>query len=213
MGFIYKITNQINNKVYIGQTITPIKQRMYKHYSNAKKAKTGIDFAINKYGKENFLVEEICKCKNEELDDLEKFYIQKYNSYYNGYNLTMGGQDTTTSLQLNKNEVIEKYLELKNVKQTADFFHCCEKTISNLLHQNNIEIKRYNVENLNTRINCKKIKIIELDKDFDSITDCGIWLIEHGYSNASSKEIAYKGVSRVLRGERKSQCGLHFEYL
>ena len=89
MGFIYKITNQINNKVYIGQTITPIKQRMYKHYSNAKKAKTGIDFAINKYGKENFLVEEICKCKNEELDDLEKFYIQKYNSYYNGYNLTM----------------------------------------------------------------------------------------------------------------------------
>ena len=39
MGFIYKITHQINNKVYIGQTITPIKQRMYKHYSNAKKAK------------------------------------------------------------------------------------------------------------------------------------------------------------------------------
>ena len=107
----------------------------------------------------------------------------------------------------------KRVLELKNVKQTADFFHCCEKTISNLLHQNNIEVKRYDVENLNTRINCKKIKIIELDKDFDSITDCGIWLIEHGYSNASSKEIAYKGVSRVLRGERKSYCGLHFEYL
>ena len=81
MGYIYKITNKINNKMYIGQTITTIKERMYKHYSNAKKATTGIDFAIGKYGKENFIVEEVCSCLDEDLDDLEQFYIAKFDTY------------------------------------------------------------------------------------------------------------------------------------
>ena len=102
MGFIYKITNKINGKVYIGQTITPIKNRMYKHYSQARNGKniTGIDAAIKKYGKENFEVEQILECPNEDLDLQEKFYISKYNSFENGYNLTIGGQLSTTSLNL-----------------------------------------------------------------------------------------------------------------
>ena len=61
MGFIYKITNLINGKIYIGQTITSISQRMNRHYTNAKTNNhaTGIDGAIKKYGRENFKVEEI----------------------------------------------------------------------------------------------------------------------------------------------------------
>lgn len=63
---------------------------MYKHYSNAKKAKTGIDFAINKYGKENFsvrILEEI-DTNQEDLDTKEVFWIEFYNAvkskeYYN----------------------------------------------------------------------------------------------------------------------------------
>ena len=62
MGYIYKITNKINGKSYIGQTITPIRVRMYKHYSQSKIATTGVDYAIQKYGRENFTVEQICKC-------------------------------------------------------------------------------------------------------------------------------------------------------
>lgn len=75
MGFIYKITNKINGKVYIGQTIMPIKNRMYKHYSQAKNGKniTGIDAAIKKYGKENFEVKQILECPNEDLDLQENF--------------------------------------------------------------------------------------------------------------------------------------------
>ena len=220
MGYIYKITNKINNKMYIGQTITTIKERMYKHYSNAKKATTGIDFAIGKYGKENFIVEEICSCPNEDLNDLERFYIAKFDTYNTGYNLTIGGQDSTTALNLNEQEVISKYLEIKNVNKTAEYFKCCNKVISRILHKNNINVlHNNNIQNL-TKGHCfkenekvKAVKIIELDKDFPSLKECAQWLIDNNYSKANSMEMARKSLSRVLTGERKSYCKLHFKYL
>lgn len=220
MGYIYKITNKINNKMYIGQTITTIKERMYKHYSNAKKATTGIDFAIGKYGKENFIVEEICSCPNEDLDDLEQFYIAKFDTYNTGYNLTIGGQNFTTALNLNEQEVISKYLEIKNINKTAEYFKCCNKVISRILHENNIKVlHNNNIQNL-TKEYCfkenekiKAVKIIELDKYFPSLKECAQWLIDNNYSKANSMEMARKSLSRVLTGERKSYCKLHFKYL
>ena len=220
MGYIYKITNKINNKMYIGQTITTIKERMYKHYSNAKKATTGIDFAIGKYGKENFIVEEVCSCLDEDLDDLEQFYIAKFDTYNTGYNLTIGGQDSTTALNLDEQEVISKYLEIKNVNKTAEYFKCCNKVISRILHKNNIKVlHNNNIQNL-TKEHCfkenekiKAVKIIELNKDFPSLKECAQWLIDNNYSKANSMEMARKSLSRALTGERKSYCKLHFKYL
>lgn len=183
MGYIYKITNQINNKMYIGQTRTPIKVRMYKHYNNAKKANTGIDFAIQKYGKHNFKVEQICECSNQKLDDLEKYYIKYYDTYNNGYNLTTGGQSSTSQLNLNEQEIINKYLENKEVTITSlcKEYNCCDKTISNILHTNNIKIRhKNNIENIlhnnKSRFkkgdNVKPVLIVELNKKFSSLTEC-----------------------------------------
>lgn len=54
-GIIYKITNLINGKCYIGQTVTTIKSRFSKHFycSKGKNIRSGISQAINKYGKKN----------------------------------------------------------------------------------------------------------------------------------------------------------------
>ena len=70
MGYIYKITNLINNKIYIGQTINSLKTRMDKHISKAysKSDVTGIDGAIRKYGCENFVIDLIYECPDEELN-------------------------------------------------------------------------------------------------------------------------------------------------
>ena len=46
---------------------------------------------MDKYGIENFIVEELCECANEELSSYEIQYIEKYNTYSNGYNATKGG--------------------------------------------------------------------------------------------------------------------------
>ena len=221
MGFIYKIPNKINGKVYIGQTITPIKNRMYKHYSQARNGKniTGIDAAIKKYGKENFEVEQILECPNEDLDLQEKFYISKYNSFENGYNLTIGGQLSTTSLNININEAISKYQEIKSVEETAKYFNCCSETMSKLLKANGIEIKKHlNLDNLKNGCKFKEgdhtkaVKIIEFNFTFNSLKDCAQWLLDNGYSNAKNMELARKSLSRALNGERASYCGLHFEF-
>jgi group I intron endonuclease len=94
-GIIYKATNKINRKIYIGQTVKFLHRRISSHISNAMIEKECCYFhsAINKYGPENFKWEIITKCYScEELNRKEKLFIKKYNTFKNGYNLTEGGK-------------------------------------------------------------------------------------------------------------------------
>lgn len=89
--FIYKITNIVNKKIYIGQTIRPIKQRFQRHITDALNNVLDTHFAraIRKYGKEAFIVEEIDNAKSqEELTEKEIMWINYYDSTKNGYNET-----------------------------------------------------------------------------------------------------------------------------
>lgn len=218
-GIIYKITNILNNKVYIGQTIMTLKSRWNKHKSKSRYSNEGLYGAMQKYGIENFIIEEIIKCPVEELNNLERYYISLYNSYEDGYNRTLGGDagDIVGARYLNEEDVINKYQELKYITDTAKFFNSCPMTISNILHRNNIEIVYKPKITGNTRhnlpIHYKKIIIVELNKTFDSLLECGQWLIDNKYSNASTANYARKSISRALTGERPTYCGFHFEYL
>ena len=212
MGYIYKITNKLNGKSYIGQTTTSINIRMYKHYSNAKQATTGIDFAIQKYGKDNFKVEQICECLDECLDDQERYYIHYYNTYQNGYNLTIGGQDISTKLLLDEQQIIKDYQSGLFIKDLAIKYNCCEKTISNILHNNNIPIRRGIGKQFSGENNSKAVTIIELKQTFNSLKECAQWLMDNGYSQAKDVDTTRRSISRVLCGDRKSYCKLHFQY-
>lgn len=92
---IYKITNRINGKVYIGQTIYTLEHRWKQHLKNARNGvKTHFYSAIRKYGEENFEPEIICSADTkEELNLLETHYIQEYNSIDVGYNMIDGGNN------------------------------------------------------------------------------------------------------------------------
>jgi hypothetical protein len=85
-GVIYCITNQINGKKYVGQTIVPLRKRMSRH----KYAESAIGNAIRKYGFDNFKVEVLHEARQEVLGDIEKECILNHDSMYpNGYNLTL----------------------------------------------------------------------------------------------------------------------------
>ena len=87
--FLYKITNLINNKVYIGQTIHPDK-RWWEHKQRAKTHNYPIHLAIVKYGEENFVFEILEESQN--YNEREKELIKQYNSLSpNGYNIIPGG--------------------------------------------------------------------------------------------------------------------------
>ena len=88
---IYKITNNLNDKSYVGQTKQPLKNRIAQHRYHDD---LYIDRAIRKYGWENFFVEILEECETQEkLNEREKFWIAKFNTKCpNGYNLTDGGE-------------------------------------------------------------------------------------------------------------------------
>ena len=100
---IYKITNLVNGKLYIGQTTQDLQTRWYKHCHSSSGC-VALHNAIKRYGKDNFSVEVIDRATNRsELNDKEKYWIGQYNSISpNGYNLTTGGNDCNYSLQSRK---------------------------------------------------------------------------------------------------------------
>lgn len=94
---IYLITNLINGKQYVGQTVKGYLNRWqgHCHYANRIKSNSKslqlIDKVIDKYGIENFKIELLERVPIDQKDKKEQFYIQKYDTYNNGYNLTIGG--------------------------------------------------------------------------------------------------------------------------
>lgn len=107
MYSIYKISNTITSKVYIGQTSNTIEYRFKEHLDKSSDFNVNhrpLYLAMNKYGKENFYIEclEVVPTK-EEANEKEQFYIKQYDSFKNGYNATIGG-DCGSS---NKKQVLQ----------------------------------------------------------------------------------------------------------
>lgn len=116
---IYKITNTKNNRIYIGQTTKSAKERLQKHIIEARCQKNGnrpenyFHSAINKYGEDNFIIEQIDEANSiEELNDKEIYWINFYNctSKEFGYNLMEGGKSGIKSLET-RQKISEKKKE------------------------------------------------------------------------------------------------------
>lgn len=144
-GFIYKITNNVNGKVYIGQTIQTIKERFYQHCATKcsdSVLNMAIHIAIKKYGKSNFTIEVIEEVDKDSLNDREKFWIEYYNSYNNGYNSTRGGQDSSTHCkELDTESIIKEYNSGKSLRSIGNTFKVDKQTIKDLLIRNNITLR------------------------------------------------------------------------
>lgn len=114
-GYIYKFTNLVNGKIYIGKHKYS-KPKLDKHYLTGGVL---IRRAISKYGLENFLHELVCICGSlEELNNMEIYYIQFFDCMNpNGYNMTLGGDGISEPTH----EIIEKNrLAHLGKKQTAE---------------------------------------------------------------------------------------------
>jgi hypothetical protein len=136
VGEIYKITNTVNNKIYIGQTRSHrlnrnkyipfgyfgrFKDHINECYSKKKNVCKYLNSAILKYDQENFKCEKIAECPVENLNELEIKHILEYNSKYpTGYNLTDGGK-TCKHCIMDTDELIISYRERpKNTKRSED---------------------------------------------------------------------------------------------
>ena len=95
---IYKITNKINGKAYIGMSVDiegrwkgHIKYAFDEKNENSPYYHNRLYTAFRKYGLENFEFEVLEECEKHQLKEREKYWIEYYDTYNNGYNLTTGG--------------------------------------------------------------------------------------------------------------------------
>lgn len=123
-GYIYKLTNKINNKCYIGQsTNNPESGRWNKYKRLQCKGQPKLYNALKKYGPDNFIFEIIAIGLNkEDLDLLEDLYENYYNSIFNGYNIRCGGSrgkhSQETKIKLSISHVGHKHSKETKIKMS-----------------------------------------------------------------------------------------------
>ena len=203
MAYIYKIINDINDKVYIGKTERQIQLRFQEHCSCSLREqyeKRPLYSAMKKYGIEHFHIELIEETDNPE--EREKYWIEQYGSFKYGYNATIGGDGKK---YLDYDLIYKTYLDNKNIKKTAQLCNCGIDSVKKIISQKgitNINIKE------NRRINRLK-PIAKLDKNTGEVLEI--------FSSIAEAELKYpntnKHISSVCKGKRKSCGGFGWKYL
>lgn len=208
MAYIYVITNTINNKQYVGKTNFNVEKRFKEHLQDSFKNRSEnrpLYKAIQKYGKESFSIEILEECSVEESYEREIFWIKEKNTYLNGYNATIGGDGKTL---YNYSQIAEKYMELKNLQDTAKYFNCSVDTVVNACKEQKISI--INAHMASKIKNGKKVNQIDINTQeklasYSSIKDAARAMV------AQEKTTSFNGakthISEVCRGKRKTCCG------
>lgn len=210
MGYIYKITNTLNNKVYIGQTIKTIEKRFQQHKNNSNKSyfsQIVLYKAFNKYGIENFVCEEIEQVENNLLDEREKYWIEYYNSFFNGYNSTLGGR-ATQLYNWDTDDIIEKYQELKSARKVANEIGCDHSTVDRILNENGV--MRFSPAQQQS----KALEIIDKNNQihkFETTTDAANWLIENKFTKMTNPKIVRQEICDRIR-KNKKYLGMEIYY-
>ena len=184
--FIYKITNNINNKIYIGLTTKEVSKRFLEHCRETSNC-TKLRRAIFKYGKENFTVEEIDGALSiSELNYKEQHYIHLYNSVEKGYNLASGGRFSKHS-----KETRERLSKINTGKIHS------KSTRKKISENNHWKGKKGSLHNRSKSVVC-----VDTGEIYGSIHE------------ASRKiGITASNICAVLKGRRKTTKGMTFKYL
>lgn len=117
MGIIYVIKNDINDKLYVGKTVTTLANRWLHHKDDYQKYDWHLYRAMRKYGIEHFRIEQIEECDDAIIDEREVYWINRLDSYNCGYNMTIGGEGRTA---LNRERIVQLWNEGYSALQIAN---------------------------------------------------------------------------------------------
>ena len=198
MAYIYCITNLINNKRYVGKTTGTIEERFKEHCKDSQKErcnKRPLYDAMNKYGVENFKVEQLEYVEDESnLSEREIYWIKELNTYgSNGYNVSKGGDG---KILYDYKEIVDLLNLGYTTIQVCEKVGCCSDTVQKVAKTNGIKIR-----------SSKSKVVLQYDlagnyiQTFQTLTEAMEWLIERGFA----KDI--KSTSKITaccRGKSKT---------
>lgn len=205
---VYKLTNKVNGKCYIGQTSKMLKERMRKHYDSDKML---VDKAISLYGKNNFDVEVIDHAFSiEELYEKERYWIKYYNSLIpNGYNQCLGGKTSEGFKHRDSSKKLMSEWKRKNYIGDKNPFWG--------KHHSTEQIAKWEKERKNNPVykeNAKKATLASLEKTRRKVRNITTNEVFSSIKEAAGKyNLKDTHISRVCRGKRKSTGGFLWEYV
>lgn len=209
MPFIYKITNTINQKSYIGKTIYSVDKRWKEHCRDSRKQRTEkrpLYNAMNKYGIENFKIEIIEECSEDLLEEKEKYWINTFDTYNNGYNATIGGDG---KLIIDRNLVIDTYKKYRNMKTVASVLNISARSVKSILTSHDVQLDTLYP-------NCRSIKACGKNgthiKTFDSAAEASRWLISQGMTKCKESGLR-SHILDACNGKRKTVSGYVFSFI
>ena len=207
MGYIYLITNKINGKKYIGKTTKTIEKRWHEHFLDSKKneyQKRPLYRAIKKYGIENFVINQLEECSNNNLSEQEKYWIQYYDTYKNGYNATLGG-DGRISLDYEK--IAFEYSRIQNMAEVANICECSYDSVYDVLKNLNIKTLKIGdvLKNKFSKPILQYTKQGQFIAKYNSVDEAISCL---GLTEKKNR----MNVSRCANGKRKSAYGFVWEW-
>lgn len=212
MAYIYKITNKINNKCYIGKTLKTIEERWKEHckdYLRRSEEKRPLYSAMKKYGIKNFEIKEIEQCSENIVNEREKYWIEYYGSFKNGYNATLGGDGKA---YIDRDLVVSIYNKLQNITETAKQLNIHPDSVHNILKDKQIQIKSNGdvVKEKLGKIVHMYLKDENYIQSFPTMRDAGRYLIENKLTNCKLTTIR-QHISEVCRGIRKTAAGFKWK--
>lgn len=196
MAYIYKITNCINQKVYIGQTSFSVEKRWKEHIKDINRhLDRPLYRALSKYGVENFTVETIEETDNP--NEREMYWIEYYQSFHKGYNATTGGEGRPKVFTLEEVEtLITLYNKRESIKSIAQKLGMDASTITHKLILLGYEIDEH--RNL-------KMEVYQLDKKTGAIIAQFESCRDAARSLGDERKNAH--IRECCRGLRKSAYG------
>ncbi len=204
MAYIYRIVNDINDKIYIGKTQFSIEKRFRQHCKDSQRQqcnKRPLYNAMRKYGIQHFSIELIEETNNPE--EREKFWIEQYNSYKNGYNATIGGDGKAYA---NYALIYNLWQEGKNILQIHNILKYDTKTIRTALNHYNVTEKERKKRG---RKACSK-SIAMLDKTTENILKI-FPSIQEAFKFLGRQSGGQ--ISGVCKGKRKTAYGYKWKYI
>ena len=214
-GFIYVITNDINGKQYVGKTTDTLQGRFSDHCKDSVlehcKGRP-LYYAMNKYGKEHFHISQLEECDLDILPQREQYWIEKLNTYNNGYNATRGGEGSQI---YDYNLFVKDYNDGMLIKQIADKYSCDPTTVSKALHKANINT----MTNLNKLQHYNSIPVEQYTmkgeylRTFHSGCAAAQWIIDNHCTKTNNIKQVRNNIAESARqhGYRKSAYGFKWK--
>lgn len=212
MAYIYKITNDINGKQYIGKTERTIEQRFIEHCQNYKKEKLEkrpLYAAMRKYGIEHFHIELIEETSDPE--EREKYWIEYFGTFKNGYNATIGGDGRA---YIDYDLIVATYKNILNTTKVAEILNINKDTVRDILKIKNIPIKTSSeINKEQSGKNVGLFKDNKLIKVFSSTRDAARYVIEEKLTTSKDIKGIAAHIHQVCIGKRKTAYTFLWKYI